>query len=234
MNRFSLITLFPEFFSPFLNEGVVGRSLNRFFEVAFYNPRQFVTDKYGRVDDRPFGGGDGMVMMAEPLGHAVQAALKDRAAIGTTPTSSRVIALSPQGTLLNSAKAELLSKSEHLVLVCGRYSGMDQRFIDHYVDEEISIGDYVLSGGEIPAMILIEAVTRFIPGVLGHQESAHCDSFVHGQLEHPLYTRPRVFEGAPVPEILLSGDHQKIEEWKKTASYQTTLKKRPDLISDQG
>lgn len=221
MLRFDVVTLFPDLIEGAVQHGLLGQALKKdLLQVATVNPRDFTEDRHRTVDDRPFGGGDGMVMLIEPLEKTLAQIAKP---------SAHVIYLSPQGSVLTDAKARELSTKENVVLICGRYGGIDQRLINHYVDEEISIGDYVLAGGETAALVVIEATSRFVPGVLGHEESPEKDSFAKGLLEEPSFTRPREYLGEEAPEILLSGNHAKILEWKKKVSLLVTLKKRPDL-----
>lgn len=222
MLQIQVITLFPEMIAESMKHGLLGQALKKkLLAVATNNPRDFTSDKHRSVDDRPFGGGDGMVMMAEPLEQTIRH-IRD--------SETHVIYLSPQGQPFTSEKAKELSQKNKLVMVCGRYGGIDQRFINRFIDEEISIGDYVLCGGETAALVVIEALSRFIPNVLGHEESAEKDSFGDGLLEQPNFTRPREYLGEEVPEILLSGNHALIETWKKKISLLITLKKRPDLF----
>ncbi|NUN06661.1 MAG: tRNA (guanosine(37)-N1)-methyltransferase TrmD [Bdellovibrio sp.] len=222
MLRIDVITLFPEMIEGAVTHGVLGQALKKdHLAISAHTPREFANDRHRTVDDRPFGGGDGMIMLAETLEktlHKVQ------------HKNSKIIYMSPQGKTLTDDLARTFSNEEHLVLICGRYGGIDQRIINSYVDEEVSIGDYVLSGGELGALVLIDAVARFIPGVLGHDESAHKDSFSAGLLEHPNFTRPRVYLEQEVPDVLLSGNHKVIEEWKSKVSALVTLQKRPDLF----
>ncbi len=205
-----------------LKEGIVGNS--RLIEITFTDLREFTTDKHRSVDDKPFGGTDGMVMRPEVLAPAIRAAKE-------MLPNAKVIYLSPQGRKLTQDVAKEFSLSEEMILLCGRYAGVDQRIINSYVDAEISIGDYVLSGGELAALVVIDAVGRLIPGVLGNSVSAEADSFVNGYLEAPLYTRPREFEGQTVPDVLLSGDHKKISEFQKWAGIMATYFKRPDILA---
>lgn len=222
MLKIDVITLFPEMIQGAVSHGVLGQALKGdLLSVQAHTPREFASDKHRTVDDRPFGGGDGMIMLSETLEKSIQK---------VQHKNSKVIYLSPQGSVLTDDKARELSQAEHLVLVCGRYGGIDQRIINTYVDEEISIGDYVLSGGELGALVVIDALSRFIPGVLGHVDSADKDSFSEGLLEHPNFTRPREYLGQDVPEVLLSGNHKLIAEWKEKVSALVTLKKRPDLF----
>ncbi len=222
MLKIDVITLFPEMIQGAVSHGVLGQALKGdLLSVQAHTPREFATDKHRTVDDRPFGGGDGMIMLSETLEKSIQK---------VQHKNSKVIYLSPQGSVLTDDKARELSRAEHLVLICGRYGGIDQRIINTYVDEEISIGDYVLSGGELGALVVIDALSRFIPGVLGHVDSADKDSFSEGLLEHPNFTRPREYLGQDVPEVLLSGNHKLIADWKEKVSALVTLKKRPDLF----
>lgn len=228
--RFSILTIFPSLIDSALKEGVIGRARDaEIIDVEILNIRDFTTDRHRTTDDRPFGGGEGMVMTPEPLSLAVQHA---RSRTGPEQRS-RVVLLSPQGRQLSQSAAEDLGREEHLILVCGRYEGVDERFRLHYVDDEISIGDFILSGGELPALVIIDAVTRLIPGVLGCSSSAANDTFSRNLLKHPQYTRPRMFEGLEVPGELLSGDHRKIEEYRFIASVRMTLEKRPDLLLEE-
>jgi tRNA (guanine37-N1)-methyltransferase len=219
-----VITLFPEMIEGALNFGVLSSAAEKgLVNIVTYNPRDFTEDRHRSVDDRPFGGGDGMVMLAEPL----QKLLKHNFSKAEKP---KVCFLSPQGKVLTHAKVKELSSEKEMILICGRYAGIDQRFINQFVDEEISIGDYVLSGGEVAALAVIDAVSRQIPGVLGHQESAQKDSFAEGLLEAPSFTRPPDWEKQIVPEILLSGNHLKISQWRFFVSCLVTLKKREDIF----
>ncbi|WP_374030158.1 tRNA (guanosine(37)-N1)-methyltransferase TrmD [Bdellovibrio bacteriovorus] len=224
MLKIDVITLFPEMIEGAVSHGVLGQALKSdLLAVQAHTPREFASDRHRTVDDRPFGGGDGMIMLPETLEKTIQK---------VQHKNSKVLYLSPQGKVLTDEKARALSKEEHLVFICGRYGGIDQRIINSFVDEEISVGDYVLSGGELGALIVIDALARFIPGVLGHNESADKDSFSAGLLEHPNFTRPREYLEQEVPEILLSGNHKLIEEWKTKVSALVTLKKRPDLFKE--
>lgn len=229
MSRFDIVTLFPETFSAVAEHGITSRALKQgLYQLNFWNPRDFTHDKHRTVDDRPYGGGPGMVMMVEPLRDAIRAA-KESAGPDNSG-ESRVIMLSPQGTKLDQQKVIELSNIPQLILVAGRYEGIDERLIESEIDEELSIGDYVLSGGELGAMVIIDAVVRQIPGALGHQDSAEQDSFSNGLLDCPHYTRPELFEGASVPEVLLSGNHQLIEQWRLMQSLGRTAERRPDLL----
>ena len=222
--RFGLVTIFPEMFDALIDFGVTGRAIREgIVELGFWNPRDYAQDRHRSVDDRPYGGGPGMVMSAPPLVAAIREAKR---AVGG---QARVVYLSPQGQRLTQARAASLSMEVALVLVAGRYEGIDERVIESAVDEEISIGDYVLSGGEFPAMVLMDAVIRLLPGALGHGDSAAQDSFSDGLLDCPHYTRPEMFEGRSVPEVLMSGDHDKIRRWRLEQSRQRTRERRPDL-----
>ena len=223
--KIALITLFPNMFEAISEYGISGRAVkNGLVELACFNPRDFTDDKHRTVDDRPYGGGPGMVMLVEPLRKAIGAAREwiDDQAI--------VVYLSPQGRVLNQAAVNKFAEQKSLILIAGRYEGIDERFISLEVDEEWSIGDYVLSGGELPAMVLIDALIRQKPGALGHQDSAEQDSFAKGLLDCPHYTRPEVFGGERVPPILLSGDHKKINDWRMRQALLRTQSRRPDLL----
>jgi len=226
--RFDVITLFPELFAPFLATGVTRRAFETGqIQVMLWNPRDFAEGNYRRVDDRPFGGGPGMVMMAEPLSACLDAALSARGA------EAPVVMFSPMGEVLRHGAVEHWAASEGAVLVCGRYEGIDQRFIDTRVTHQLSLGDFVLSGGEIPAMALLDAVARLQPGVLGDEASHIQDSFnpaLDGLLDCPHYTRPEQWKGQGVPPVLLSGHHEQIERWRRDQRLATTLQKRPELI----
>ncbi len=218
--KFSIITLFPEVFEPILNSSILKRAQKKgLVEFELTNLRNFGEGKHQIVDDRPYGGGAGMVLRADILAKAVH---KVR--------SHKIILMSASGKPYKQAKAREFSKLKHLIIVCGHYEGVDQRFIDKYVDEEISIGDYVLTGGEIPAMAIIDSITRLIPGVLKKPEATIDESFSEGLLEYPQYTRPEEFEGKKVPEILLSGNHAEIKKWRAQKSLEKTKKIRPDLL----
>ena len=222
-----VVTLFPEMFAALTEYGVTGRAVKRGqLSVEFSNPREHAHDRHRTVDDRPFGGGPGMLMKVEPLLEAIEA-IRQKA-----PSPPRVIYLSPQGQPLTQQRAQALAKMDSLVLLCGRYEGIDERIIDMCVDEEISIGDYVLSGGELGAMVVLDAVTRLIPGVLGHADSAVEDSFTEGWLDCPHYTRPEEFEERRVPEVLLSGNHELIRRWRLKQSLGRTWQRRPALLKD--
>lgn len=227
--RFDLITIFPEMFDAVLDFGITSRALDsKLVEVNTFNPRDFTVDAHRNVDDRPYGGGPGMVMRPEPLTAAVDAARQSQTDAGLAPT--RVIYLSPQGAPLDHKRVIALAGEPGLTLIAGRYEGIDERVIEATVDEEISIGDYVLAGGELAAMVVMEAVIRQLPGALGNAASAQIDSFVDGLLDCPHYTRPESFDGRQVPEVLLSGDHEAIARWRADRSLERTQKRRPDLL----
>jgi len=232
--RFDVISLFPDMFDAISQYGITSRALERnIYTVNVINPRDFTKDNHKTVDDRPYGGGPGMVMLAEPLIQAIDLAKQNQAAVGI---KSSVIHLSPRGEPLTHEKAMALSRQAGLILVASRYEGVDERLLSELVDEEISIGDYVLSGGELPAMVLIDALVRQLPGVLGDADSAIEDSFVNGLLDYPHYTRPEEYIGTfgqvlKVPDVLLSGNHAKIREWRLKQSLLLTRAKRPDLLA---
>ena len=222
-----VVTLFPEMFTALTGHGVTGRAVKRGqLTVEYSNPRDHAHDRHRTVDDRPFGGGPGMLMKVEPLLEAIEA-IREKA-----PSPPRVIYLSPQGQPLTQQRATELAQLDSMVLLCGRYEGIDERIIEMCVDEEISIGDYVLSGGELGAMVLLDAVTRLIPGVLGHADSAVEDSFSEGWLDCPHYTRPEEFAGQRVPEVLLSGNHALIRRWRLKQSLGRTWQRRPELLEE--
>jgi tRNA (guanine37-N1)-methyltransferase len=219
-----VITLFPEMFTA-LKYGITGRAIKEnLLSVDYWNPRDFTTDKHRTVDDRPYGGGPGMIMMAEPLKTAIDAAKK------AAPANPVVIHLSPQGKHLTQERAVELLAKQQVILLAGRYEGIDDRLLASEVDEEWSVGDYVLSGGELAAMTMIDVITRLIPGALGHEDSAAQDSLSSGLLKYPQYTRPEDFNGLPVPDVLKSGNHQAIERWRLKQSLGKTWLKRPDLL----
>ena len=227
--RFDLITLFPELFAPFLASGVTRRAYaSGQVDVHLWNPRDHAEGNYRRVDDRPFGGGPGMVMMAEPLERCLNHIRTERGE--ALDTQAPLVLFSPIGRKLNHAEVERWSASSGAILLCGRYEGVDQRFIDAHVTVQLSLGDFVLSGGELPAMALIDAVVRHLPGVLGDAQSAVQDSFVNGLLDCPHYTRPEEYEGVRVPDVLLGGHHAEIEKWRRQQALINTARKRPDLI----
>ena len=227
--KFDVVTLFPEMFDAISKHGITSRALQQnIYKLQFWNPRDFTTDNHKTVDDRPYGGGPGMVMLADPLDLAINAAKQVQAA---DKIDSWVIHLSPAGKALTHQKVMELSQRSGLILLASRYEGVDQRLIDAEVDEEISIGDYVLTGGELPAMALIDAIVRQLPGSLGDSDSAIEDSFVDGLLDCPHYTRPEEYKGVKVPEILLSGNHAKIKQWRLKMSLHRTRDQRPDLLA---
>lgn len=227
--QFDVVTLFPEMFAALTQSGITRRALEQQrWGLQLWNPREFTTDNHRTVDDRPYGGGPGMVMLAKPLEDAIDAAGEAQAQAGVD--KPHVVLMSPQGATLTHDKVMALSQRPGLVLLCGRYEAIDQRLIDRRVDEEISLGDFVLSGGELPAMALIDAVVRHLPGVLGDAQSAVQDSFVNGLLDCPHYTRPEEYEGVRVPDILLGGHHAEIEKWRRQQALANTARKRPDLI----
>jgi len=218
---FNILTLFPEMFEGFLKASIIGRSIeNNLLDVNLINIRDFSEDKHKSVDDAPYGGGPGMVMTPQPLRDAIQSVDHD----------SHIVFLTPKGQPLDQKKVIDLSNQENITLICGHYEGIDQRIIDTYVDEEISIGDYVLTGGELGAMVVVDSVTRLFPGVLGDEDSYKEDSHYNGLLDHPHYTRPQNFDGKKVPKVLLSGHHEKIEQWRLEQSIINTYEKRSDLI----
>ncbi len=224
---FGVVTLFPEMLQALTQQGVSGRAVKQGkVTVKSWNPRDFAYDNYQTVDDRPYGGGPGMLMKIQPLRDAIHAA---KAAAGG---EAKVIYLSPQGRKLDQQGVLELAQQDRLILVAGRYEGIDERLIESEVDEEWSIGDFVLSGGELPAMTLMDAVIRLVPGVLGHEQSAQQDSFMDGLLDCPHYTRPEDYEGRSVPEVLLSGNHEKIRRWRLKQALGRTWQRRPDLLAE--
>lgn len=225
--RFSIITLFPELFQDFTKTSIIGRAVKKgLVEFELINLRDFGEGKHQIVDDKPYGGGVGMVLRPDILSKAIQSVIAN-SPINQSP---KTILMSASGIPFNQAKAQELSKPNHLILVCGHYEGVDQRFIEKYVDEEISIGDYVLTGGEIPSMAVADAITRLIPGVLEKKEATEEESFSAGLLEYPQYTRPENFEGKGVPRVLLSGNHREIAKWRQNQALKKTKKVRPDLL----
>ena len=223
--KIALITLFPEMFEALTGYGISSRAVNQgLLEVSSFNPRDFTDDPHATVDDRPYGGGPGMVMTIEPLRKAISAA-KD-----WIQGESLVVYLSPQGKVLQQTAVNQFATGQSLILIAGRYEGIDERLIELEVDQEWSIGDYVLSGGELPAMVFMDALIRQLPGALGHKESANQDSFADGILDCPHFTRPEKYEGLDVPEVLLSGNHEKIRQWRLKQSLLRTKQRRPDLL----
>ena len=226
---FGVITLFPDMFDAITGSGMTGRAVSQgLIRLETWNPRDFTEDNYRRVDERPYGGGPGMVMLIEPLAKAIAAA-KARAA--ELDIDAPVIYLSPQGQRFDEAATKQMALHQGLILLCGRYEGVDERLIERLVDAEWSIGDYVLSGGELPAMVIIDAISRRIEGVLGDKQSAEQDSFVSGLLDCPHYTRPEIYDGEAVPAVLLSGNHAQIQRWRWQQSLKRTLMRRPDLLA---
>jgi len=222
--RFDILSIFPEMFPFLIDYGIVGRAVERGkIQINVVNIRDFAEGPHLMTDDRPFGGGDGMVMKPEPIFRSLKS-------IPTVKEKRTVILLTPQGQLFDQSIAQSLSTLQQIILICGRYEGVDERVRSRYVDMEISIGDYILTGGELPAMIIIEAVSRLIPGILGGERSHLEESFEDCLLEYPQYTRPRIFRGDEVPSVLLSGDHKKIRLWRRAQSIKRTLEKRPDLL----
>ncbi|MFW2374673.1 MAG: tRNA (guanosine(37)-N1)-methyltransferase TrmD [Gammaproteobacteria bacterium] len=225
--RFDLVTLFPEMVDNVAETGVLGRAINKgLIQLQCWNPRDYTHDRHRTVDDRPYGGGPGMLMKVEPLRDAIHAARK------AAGEQSRVIYLSPQGKTLDQAGVKSLAQGSGLILIAGRYEGIDERIIEAEVDEEWSIGDYVLSGGELAALVMIDSIARMIPGVLGDAESAQQDSFMDGLLDCPHYTRPEVIDGRAVPEVLLGGNHQAIAQWRMKQALGRTWLRRPELLNE--
>lgn len=220
-----VLTLFPEMFDSIMNKSIIGRAQEK--ELIQINPinfRNFSNNKHGKVDDYPYGGGSGMVIMNQPIFDALEY-------ITDNKTNYKVVYLTPKGKKYNQQIAKSLAKEDHLIFICGHYEGIDQRIIDYWVTDEISIGDYVLTGGELPAMVVIDSIARLIPGVLSSNDSYTDESFYNGLLEYPHYTRPSNFNGLKVPDVLLSGNHKLIEDWRLEESIKITLKRRPDLIA---
>ncbi len=226
--KFDVLTIFPEMFDGYLREGVLGRAVKAgIVRVGVRNIRDYARGPHRTTDDRPYGGGEGMVMKPGPIQRALESLERETG-------RSLVILLSPQGRTLDQRLAWELAQMDHLILICGRYEGVDERVVQACVDQEVSLGDYVLSGGELGAMVILDAVSRLVPGVLGGERSNREDSFEDGLLEYPHYTRPRVFQGQGVPEELLSGNHEKIRRWRRRAALERTLAKRPDLLARAG
>ena len=230
--RFDVVTLFPEMFTPLTDNGVNARARNKgIWDLHFWNPRDYTHDVHRTVDDRPYGGGPGMVMLAQPLDKAVDEALLARQAQSTSVVP--VVLMSPTGRKFNQKMAQEWAESAGAIIICGRYEGIDQRFIDARVTHEISIGDFVLSGGEIAAITVMDSVIRLLPGVLNDNQSAVCDSFhsgLDGLLDSPHYTRPEIYNGQAIPDVLKSGNHKNIERWRREQSLRITAERRPDLI----
>jgi tRNA (guanine37-N1)-methyltransferase len=226
--RFDILTLFPELFSPFLKEGVLGRAVKKgLLDIRLTNIRSFARGTHKVTDDRPYGGGNGMVMKPGPIYRALNSLERIKG-------ESLVILLTPQGKRFDQSMAWELARRKHLMLICGRYEGVDERIRARHIDMELSIGDYILSGGELGAMVVLDAISRLVPGVLGGERSNLEDSFEDGLLEYPQYTRPRIFMGEEVPAILLSGDHEKIRAWRRAESIRRTRERRPDLLKKAG
>lgn len=227
--RIDVLTIFPKMFDSVLGESIIKRARDKgVVEINIIDLRLFSTDKHRKVDDKPFGGGPGMVMNAEPFFEAVNYIRKKTK---DSRLKTRTILLSPKGRRFNHALAKKLSKYEHMVLLCGHYEGIDERVTSHLADEELSIGDFVLTGGELPAMVIIDSIVRLLPGALGDNDSSKDESFSENLLEYPHYTRPADYKGMKVPDVLLSGDHEKIKEWRKKEALKITKKKRPDLLN---
>ncbi|MDR1523412.1 MAG: tRNA (guanosine(37)-N1)-methyltransferase TrmD [Endomicrobium sp.] len=230
--KIDILTIFPKIFQGFFLESLIGKAVRKgVLEVRLTDIRSFSKDKHKKVDDKPFGGGVGMVLKPEPLYDAIKSVgvKKKNNLYKNFYAKPYVIYMSPQGKTLNNEIVKEFSKFKHLVFVCGHYEGIDERIID-YVDEEISIGDYVLTGGEVSTMVVVDSVARMLPGVIKEESSVKNDSFYNGFLDYPHYTRPAIFKGRKVPDVLLSGDHKKIDQWRKNESYERTKKRRPDLL----
>jgi len=224
--KFDILTIFPDLLESPLQEGIIRRAVGQgLVEINIINLRDFAEGPHAMTDDRPFGGGEGMVMKPEPLGRAVERLQQDSA-------EAKVILLTPQGEKYNQRAARQLSKEARLILVCGRYEGIDERFIETYVDDEVSLGDFILTGGELAAMVVVDSIVRLLPGVLGCAASATNDTFSRSLLKHPQYTRPRSYRGVEVPEELLTGNHEQIAEYRFLASVKRTLARRPELLRD--
>ncbi len=226
--RIDIVTLFPEMFGGPFGDSIIKRAIDReILDIGFTQLRDFAYDKHHQVDDSPFGGGSGMVLKPEPVFRAVRS-ITERETAGRR----RVLLMDPAGAVFTQQKAKELAEYDQLVFICGHYEGYDARITEHLADEALSIGDYVLTGGELPAMVIIDAVARMLPEVLGSEESAPTDSFYEGILEHPQYTRPREFEGLSVPEVLFSGDHARIRRWRREQALRVTRERRPDLLEN--
>lgn len=226
--RIDIITLFPEMFEPVLNESIIGRAQKSgALQINCHQLRDYAFDKHRRVDDTPYGGGMGMLMKAEPIALCFEDICRQ------TGTKPYFVYMSPQGKTLNQKRIKELSQIENICILCGHYEGVDQRLLDAFIDEEISIGDYVLTGGEIPAMVFADALSRMVPGVLSNNECFMEESHFNGFLEYPQYTKPSVWRSMEVPEVLMSGHHANVEKWRREKSYENTLKKRPDLLEQE-
>jgi tRNA (guanine37-N1)-methyltransferase len=226
--RIDVITIFPGMFAPILNESMMKRAQDKNkVKINIHDLREFTLDKHQKVDDRPFGGGSGMVIAAQPVFDAVRK-IKSQG-----KKNAKVVLLCPQGKTFTQATAKRLAKEKHLIFICGHYEGIDERVRESLADEEVSIGDYVLTGGELPAMVVVDAVVRLLPGVLGDKNSLNFESFECNLLEYPQYTRPAIFRGKKVPEVLLCGDHKKIASWRKAEALKRTKARRPDLLTEK-
>lgn len=229
--RFHILTLFPEMVTDCLNTSIIGRAIkNGNIELDVVNIRDFATNKHHKVDDYPYGGGAGMVMQAEPV-YLSYKSIEEKIS-KMTDTKPRVVYMTPQGEVFSQRMAEQLSKEEDLVFLCGHYEGIDERVLEMIVTDNVSIGDYVLTGGELPAMVMVDTISRLVEGVLNNDESAKYESFAEDKLEYPQYTRPVEFMGKRVPEVLLSGDHKKVSEWREAESVRRTKERRPDLLKE--
>ena len=228
MMRFDIVTPFPDMMKGIFNESILRKALEKgIIEVKIWDLRDFTTDKHKTVDDYPYGGGPGMILKPEPLFRAVEKILKKK-----PKSKPGIVFMTPQGEKYSQEKAKALSEKDHLIFLCGHYRGVDERIIDNLVTDEISIGDYILTGGELPSAVVIDSVIRLLPGVLGDFDSAEKDSFTCGRLDHPHYTRPAEFQGLKVPDVLLSGHHAEIEKWRETIALQRTHERRPDLLEN--
>ncbi len=224
--RFDIITIFPEIFGSFFSRGIIKKALKKgLFEVYVHNLRDYAKDKHKQVDDRPFGGSQGMVIKPEPVFRAVEAVKKEKEAV--------ICLLSPKGKKFNSKIAESFAKRRQIILICGRYEGVDERVAEYLATDEISIGDFVLTGGELAAMVVVDSVSRFLPGVVGKTVSVEQDSFSSDLLDYPQYTRPRSFREMKVPEVLFSGNHKRIEKWRREKAFEKTMNLRPDLLKNK-
>ena len=229
--RFDIMTLFPEMVNNILGESIIGRAQKSgAVEINLYNIRDYSEDKHRRVDDTPYGGGKGMLMMAPPIYNCYSHILDEQKSAGFESERRRVIYMSPAGKVLNQKKAEELAQYDNIIILCGHYEGVDRRIIDEIVDEEVSIGDFVLTGGEVPAAILVDCVSRLLPGVLSDPECYEKESISSGMLEYPQYTRPYEFHGVKVPDVLISGHHANIDKWREESARELTERNRPDLL----
>ena len=228
--RIDILTIFPQMFAPIMNESIIKRAQTKGkVDILVHNLRDFSLDKHRKIDDRPFGGGPGMIMQPDPIFNAIKH-IKKKAG-KRKQKASKVILLSPQGKVFQQSLAKRLSKCKHLIIICGHYEGIDERVRKSLVDEEISIGDYILTGGELPTMVIIDCIVRLIPGVLGEKKSLHFESFEGNLLEYPQYTRPANYKGMRVPSVLLSGNHNKIQQWRQRQAMKITKQRRPDLLT---